>query len=136
MKTMIKRVARMEFFMCMFVACAILCPGMVGAHAPSEVKIAYDQASQTLTVTITHTRPSDSHYVNKVEIKKNGSSLISTEYKNQTGETVTYSYKTAAVAGDTFEVKAYCNKFGTKTQKLTVPGPSKSSRGHAPIAAA
>jgi hypothetical protein len=100
-----------------------LYPGGVGAHSPGEVKFTYDQATQTLTTTVTHTRFSDSHYVAKVQIKKNGSPVSLVEYKDQPAETFTYSYKVAAIAGDTLEVSAYCNKFGSKTQKLTVGEP-------------
>jgi hypothetical protein len=110
-----------------FLASALLvlsiCPGGVNAHAPAEVKIAYDLAAQTLTATVTHTRFSDSHYVVKVEIMKNGAPVSLGEYKNQPAETFTYTYNVAAAAGDTLEVTAVCNKFGSKKQKLTVAGP-------------
>jgi len=103
----------------------ILSPGTVGAHSPSEVKLDYDTPTQTLKVSITHTRFSDSHYINKVEIRKNGNLVSLQEYKNQLAETVTYSYKVTAVASDALEVKAYCNKFGSKTETLKVGQPGK-----------
>ncbi len=90
------------------------------AHAPGEVKLAYDQATHTLTVTIIHTRLSDTHYVNEVQVKKNGQVVVSQEYKSQASETVVYPYKIAAAEGDTLEVTAYCSKFGSETQKLKV----------------
>ena len=97
-----------------------LCPGVVSAHSPSEVKPNYDLTAQTLQATITHTRFSEGHYINKVEIRKNGNLVSLQEYKNQPSETFTYSYKVTAVAGDTLEVKAYCSKFGSKAEKLAV----------------
>jgi hypothetical protein len=124
-KEKIKRMCWTGFFVCMTLAFVALFPCMAAAHAPSDIKASYDQATQTLTATITHTRPSDSHYVTKVEIKKNGAPFGVTEYKSQTGETVTYSYKIDAAAGDNVEVKAYCSKFGSKTQKFAVPDSSK-----------
>ncbi len=97
-----------------------LFPGIACAHSPSEVKIDYDLSSQTLKATITHTRFSDGHYINKVEIRKNGNLVNLQEYKNQPSETFDHSYKVTAIAGDVLEVKAFCNKFGSKAEKLTV----------------
>ena len=97
-----------------------LCPGVVSAHSPREVKPNYDLTAQTLQATITHTRFSEGHYINKVEIRKNGNLVSLQEYKNQPSETFTYSHKVTAVAGDTLEVKAYCSKFGSKAEKLAV----------------
>ncbi len=105
----------------------MLCPKAVIAHSPSGVKLDYDMSTQTLKVSITHTRFSDSHYINKVEIKKNDNLVSLQEYKNQTAETVVYSYKVTAAAGDTLEVRAYCNKFGSKTETLKVGQPGKSA---------
>lgn len=111
----------------MFAAAVFLafCPGVVIAHSPGEVKLDYDLPEQTLKAMITHTRFSESHYINKVEIRKNGNLVSMQEYKNQPSETFTYSYKVTAVAGDTLEVKAYCNRFGSKAEKLTVGSPGK-----------
>ena len=103
----------------------MLCPEVVIAHSPSEVKLDYDLPAQTLQATITHTRFSDSHYINKVEIRKNGNLVNLQEYKNQSSETFVYSYKITAVAGDAIEVRAYCNKFGSKAETLTVGQPGK-----------
>ncbi|MFH1081072.1 MAG: hypothetical protein V1766_12585 [Pseudomonadota bacterium] len=103
----------------------ILSPGTVDAHSPSEVKLDYDAQTQILKAAITHARFSDSHYINKVEIRKNGKMVDSQEYKNQPSETVTYSYKVVTVPGDALEVKAYCNRFGSKAETLTVGQPGK-----------
>jgi hypothetical protein len=98
-------------------------PAAAGAHAPGSVALGYDLSSQTLQATITHTRFSDSHYIDKVEVKKNGNLVSLQAYKSQPTEAVVYSYKVTAVAGDVLEVKAYCNKFGSRTQKITVSAP-------------
>jgi len=103
----------------------MLCPKVVLAHSPAEVKLEYDLSAQTLRATITHTRFSDSHYINKVEIRKNGNLVDLQEYKNQPSETFAYSYKVTAGAGDVLEVKAYCSRFGSKAEKLTVGQPGK-----------
>jgi desulfoferrodoxin (superoxide reductase-like protein) len=105
----------------------MLCPEVVIAHSPSEVKLDYDLAAQTLQATITHTRFSDEHYINKVEIRKNGNLVSLQEYKNQPAETFVYSYKVTATAGDTLEVTAYCSKFGSKTAAQKVGQSGKSA---------
>ena len=120
-----RRVVLVGFFMFAAVVFLILSPGTVGAHSPSGVTLGYDTPTQTLTVSITHTRFSDSHYVNKVEIRKNGNLVSLQEYNKQPAETFTYSYKVTATAGDALEVRAYCNKFGSKEETLTVGRPGK-----------
>jgi hypothetical protein len=102
-------------------------PGVAGAHTPSSVMLTYDLPSQTLQVTITHTRFSDSHYINKLEIKKNGNLVSLKEYKSQPAETFTYPFKVTAVAGDILEVKTSCSKFGSKSEKLTVGQSGKTT---------
>lgn len=90
------------------------------AHAPQKVVLAYDAAAQTLSVTVTHTRFSAGHYIDKIEIRKNGAVVAVQDYKSQPGETFTYAYKVSAVKGDQLEVKATCNKFGSDTEKIIV----------------
>ncbi|MCK9196499.1 MAG: hypothetical protein M0P16_05885 [Syntrophales bacterium] len=106
-----------------------LCPTTVNAHAPQKVLLAYDGATKTLSVTVTHTRFSESHYVEKVVIKKNGTVVATQEYKSQPSETFTYTYKVDAVSGDTLEVKASCSRFGSTSEKIAIGmGPSKTLR--------
>jgi desulfoferrodoxin (superoxide reductase-like protein) len=92
------------------------------AHSPNDVKLSYDSQSQMLDVTITHKSPFPStHYIKSVEIKKNGSVVSTDKYENQPDQaTYTYSYKVPATAGETLEVKASCNLYGSKTTNLTV----------------
>lgn len=107
-------------FMIAAVVLMSLQPGTASAHSPSKVMIAYDLPTQTLQVTITHTRFSDSHYIHKLDIKKNGNLVSLQEYKSQPSETFTYTFKVTAVAGDVLEVTAYCSRFGSKSETLTV----------------
>ncbi|MFA5181997.1 MAG: hypothetical protein WC405_11790 [Syntrophales bacterium] len=97
-----------------------LCPTAVNAHAPQKVLLAYDGVAKTLSVTVTHTRFSEGHYIDKVQIMKNGKVVTIQEYKGQPSETFTYTYKVDAVNGDTFEVKASCSKFGSTSATMTV----------------
>ncbi len=93
------------------------------AHAPKTVQLAYDTAAQSLRVTLSHPSPSPGfHYINRVVVKKNGQVVETAEYTSQPNTPdFTYVYKISAAPGDTLEVKATCNLWGSKTEKLTVP---------------
>ena len=105
-----------------FFAVCFIYPQTASAHAPSDVQLSYDSTSQMLTVTITHPSPfSGAHYIKTVEIKKNGSVVVSNNYKNQPDQgTFAYSYKVPAIAGETLEATASCSLFGSRTANLTV----------------
>jgi len=98
-------------------------PVVAGAHSPKEVALSYDDAKHTLAVRITHPSQSSTvHYVKKVEIKKNDQTVSVTEYQSQpTQDTFTYDYPVEIGPGDSVEVKATCNIFGSKTTKLDLP---------------
>ena len=97
-------------------------PFPAAANAPKEVLLTYDAAAKTLTVQITHSSSSPSwHYVAKVEIKKGGKTISTTDYKSQPDQaTFSYVYPIEAAPGDVLEVKASCSIFGSRTEKLTV----------------
>ena len=97
-------------------------PALAGAHSPKEVALSYDQAKKTLEVRITHGVDDPmKHFIDQVEIRKDGKTISKVEYKNQPGETTfLYSYPVDVAAGDVLEVKASCSRFGSKTEKLTV----------------
>ena len=99
-----------------------LLPAPGAAHPPKEVVLSYDQAKNTLEVRITHaSKDPASHYIKKVEIKKNGKAIGVTEYQSQPGpETFSYTYPLDAAPGDVIEAKGTCVIFGSKTGKLTV----------------
>ncbi|HAJ25787.1 MAG TPA: hypothetical protein DCG53_00815 [Syntrophus sp. (in: bacteria)] len=101
-------------------ALTYLCPTAVNAHAPQKVLLAYDEATKILSVTVTHTRFSEGHYIDRVVIKKNGTVMVTQDYKSQPSETFTYTYKIDAVNGDTLDVKASCSRFGSTSEKITV----------------
>lgn len=93
------------------------------AHAPKEVVLSYDQARKMLSVQISHLAKNPaSHYVSKVEIKKNGQAVPAAEYQKQPQQDpFVYEYPLDAAPGDSVEVKATCNMFGSKTTKLDIP---------------
>jgi desulfoferrodoxin (superoxide reductase-like protein) len=105
-----------------FIALLTVCPITAYAHAPKEVTLIYNEASKTLEVTIVHESASPTwHYIKKVEITKNGTSIGVNDYKSQPDKTkFVYSYKEQAVQNDVLEVTATCNIHGSKTVKLTV----------------
>ncbi|MCX5846336.1 MAG: hypothetical protein NTW12_08270 [Deltaproteobacteria bacterium] len=92
------------------------------ANPPKDVTLVYNSASQTLEVTIVHESASPTwHYIKKVEITKNGTSIGVNDYKSQPDKTkFVYSYKVQAVQNDVLEVTATCNIYGSKAVKLTV----------------
>ena len=98
--------------------------GSAFAHGPKDIKLEYDESSQTLQASITHSPFSPGHYVEKVEIKKNGQVAAVQEFKTQSAETFTCAAKIPVQPGDVLEVKAYCSRFGSKTAKIA-PASSK-----------
>ena len=112
----------MVWTVCCMVALVLCYPVAASAHGPKELKLVYEASPQNLKVTITHASPfPSSHYVKSVEIKKNGKTVLTKEYKNQPAETpFTYAYDMTAAPGDVFEVKASCSLYGSKTENLTI----------------
>ncbi|HOS97012.1 MAG TPA: hypothetical protein PLR71_02490 [Deltaproteobacteria bacterium] len=100
-------------------------PTTASAHPPAEVRLSYDAASQTLTVTITHSTIIPSwHYVKQVEIVKNGAPVSSNKYESQPGKTsFTYTFAVPAAPGDVLEVTCTCNILGSRTAKLQIGKP-------------
>jgi hypothetical protein len=105
----------------LMVLAIVLALGSVSAHAPSEMLLKYDIDSQSLTVTIIH-NVSDptTHYVSRIEIRKNG--IIETaEYNEQpTSSRFTYTFQVPASPGDVLEVIAECNLGGSLTETVEV----------------
>jgi desulfoferrodoxin (superoxide reductase-like protein) len=121
MTTMMKKIVSAAIGLFLF---AIL-PAGVQAHAPQTVDLDYDLAKQTLTVTINHWAVSTStHFIENVEIKKNGKVVEKREYKSQpSAEEFSYTYSIPAEPGDQLEVKAVCSVHGSKTSILKVKAP-------------
>jgi len=99
-----------------------LYPMTAFAHSPKEVKIVNNITSQKLEVTVMHdTSFPGFHYINKIEIKKNGESAGVYNYQSQpTKSEFTYTYDVPAAQGDVLEVTATCSLSGSKTVKVTV----------------
>jgi hypothetical protein len=113
------RAAVVAAVLALFLPLALPLPA--AANAPSEVQLSYDAGKRALEVRITHPSKSPRHYIEKVEIVKNGSPVSETAYKSQPDqETYSYSYPLDAAPGDVIEAKAICSIIGSKTGKLTV----------------
>ena len=109
------------FFVIFFFLC--LSPQLSYATAPKSVDLAYDKNGQTLSVKIEHpTLAPSMHYIEYVEIKKNGTAISKNKYESQPSDSVfTYTYNIPATKGDVLEVTATCSLWGHKTVTLTVP---------------
>lgn len=95
-----------------------LSSGSAFAHGPKDIKLEYDESAQTLQASITHSPFSPGHYIEKVEVKKNGQVAAVEEFKVQSAETITYAVKIPVQPGDVLEVKAYCSRFGSRAAKI------------------
>lgn len=106
-----------------FALLAFLFAPAASAHPPKDVALSYDAPSKMLSVTVAHSSffPSR-HYVRNVVISLNGKVLKSEPYTSQpAGDTFTYTYPVQASPGDELSVTAFCNVFGSREAKLTVP---------------
>jgi desulfoferrodoxin (superoxide reductase-like protein) len=113
-------------FLCGF----FLLPTISHATAPSIVEPTYEAATHTLSVRIRHWSFSDSlHYIKTVEVKVNGTVFSTNKYTSQPDTEYTYTYDVTAAPGDTIEVTASCNLWGSKTVALTLPKGTAAAGG-------
>ena len=94
--------------------------------------VLYNLETQDLRVTITHpVSDPTTHYIYKVEIKKNDVIYNTSTYTSQPDpNSFTYIYKINATTGDTIDVTASCIQGGSKTIQDTITlnnGESKKS---------
>lgn len=113
------------FFYLLIVTLTMFCllnPGPAFADPPQDVTLTYDNAKQTLTVSVTHkTTFAGLHYVKQIDIRKNGMPVGSYPFKSQPDKkTFTETYEVPAETGDILEIIASCNLQGNKTATLTV----------------
>ena len=100
----------------------LLQPSPSHATAPSVVEPTYDAAAKSLSVRIRHWSLFDSlHYVKVVDVKVNGTVVLTNKYDSQPGNEYSYRYDVAAAPGDVIEVTAKCNLWGSRTVEVTVP---------------
>lgn len=107
-------------------ALLLIFPLSASAHSPSDVQLSYLEQEQTLQVTITHNSYlPNSHYVKRVEIRKNSEKPLVQEYTNQPDRTTfVYRYKLPLKEGDRVEVIANCSLYGSRSARLVISGPA------------
>jgi len=104
----------------------------VKAHTPSGMSLSYNSNTEVLSVTITHSvADNNTHYIESVVVKVNGSTVISDAYTSQpTKGTFTYLYNNVtANEGATILVTATCNIAGSVTRTLTVSDGTSPTNG-------
>ena len=108
------------FLLCSVMICAIPIP--VHANAPSALTVSYNLETQVLQVTITHpVSDTATHYIHKVEIKKNDLIYNTTTYTSQPDpNSFTYTYHVNATTGGTLDVTASCIQGGSKTIQYAI----------------
>ena len=106
------------------------------ATPPSDIVLAYSNATGQLSATITHPVPNpDVHYIQNVLVQLNGQTVINANYTSQpTKDSFTYTYSLQAQPGDTISVTGTCSLFGSLTKSMTVPGPGATGPGQAAAA--
>lgn len=102
--------------------------GIVAAHSPSRIQLAYSEQTGEVLMTVTHVVDDPSlHYVGGVEIRKNGETVISEEYKGQPSiDTFTYRYPVILDAGDEIVATTECNIGGSATARFSIPGQTET----------
>lgn len=101
------------------------------AHSPTGMELEYDKDEGALEVDITHSvNDPDDHYVERVEIRRNGEIVNSEDYTSQpSNSTFSYTFNVSAEDGDSLQVEAFCNQFGSITEEMEVDGGGEPGGG-------
>lgn len=94
----------------------------VKGHPPSGLILSYHINSGQLNATISHTVSGQSHYVELVTVKVNGSTVITQGYISQPGNLFTYNYTITAEIGAEIHVTAECSQGGSISTCIKVGG--------------
>jgi hypothetical protein len=99
------------------------------AHAPSDIQLSYDDATQQLSVTITHVVDNpQTHYIRNVKVKVNDVVSVDMDYKSQpTADTFTYLYNIPLKRGDTIRVTATCIQGPSLTKVMDITAPTTAA---------
>jgi hypothetical protein len=92
------------------------------ATIPSEILLTYNYSSQMLTVNVSHYVPNTkTHYIENIEIQKNGLSILNRSYTNQSFNWGMYdTFSVSANVDDNITVTALCSKGYSLTSWLIV----------------
>ena len=105
------------------------------AHPPNAVHVNYDMRRQQLNIIVQHlVNDKWTHFVNKVDVYKNGRKAWGQEFEFQTSfrNLTMPPIKLPAIDGDEFRVVAFCNEGGKYEQPLTL-GVSEKEATSGPI---
>ncbi|MFW9789334.1 MAG: hypothetical protein ACFFE1_16805 [Candidatus Thorarchaeota archaeon] len=94
----------------------------VSASVPEDMQLVYDYGTQTLSVNVSHYTPNlKNHYIENIEVLKNGLSLLNRSYPNQTVNWGVYdTFSVSADVDDNLTVTAFCYKGQSLTRWLIV----------------
>ncbi|MFW9767889.1 MAG: hypothetical protein ACFFF9_15670 [Candidatus Thorarchaeota archaeon] len=94
----------------------------VSAHLPEDMTLVYDFGSQMLSVNVSHYTPNTkTHYIEQIEILKNGISVQNRTYENQSLDYGVYeTFSVPTVVDDNLTVTAFCSKDYSLTSWLIV----------------
>jgi len=94
----------------------------VSGHPASNVDLKYDFDNQILNATISHnTDDTNTHFIEKVEVYKNGVTIIEENYISQpSSNTFTLSFDVSTNDGDVLKVETECSISGKTQDSITV----------------
>jgi hypothetical protein len=103
--------------------------GIAAAHPPGRMELAYSEQTGEVVITVTHVVDDPAlHYIKKVDVRKNGETVISETYAGQPSkDTFTYRYPLILSPGDEIVATAECSIGGSATARFIMPGPKAAS---------
>ena len=113
----IKKLAALAFIITVALA------GQAAAHPPTNMRLSWDGAGHTLSVTADHrVKNVTKHYVMSMSVSGPSGQLASKRYESQaTSEGFSDKVKLDGVKpGDKLTVELVCNIMGTATKELTI----------------
>jgi hypothetical protein len=99
----------------------LIIPVIIKADPPKKVTLTYNEGK--LKIVAEHpTKDSTSHYIGTITIKVDGkeAKVLKLTFQSSAKEQVQEVEVPEIKAGSEVEVKATCNKFGSKTAKITI----------------
>ncbi|MFW9870523.1 MAG: hypothetical protein ACFFEL_12930, partial [Candidatus Thorarchaeota archaeon] len=101
----------------------------VVASEPEDLQLAYDFGTQTLAVNVSHyVSNTKTHYIDKIEILKNGLSNHNQSYTNQSNNWYVFgTYTVSTSVGDNLTVIASCKRGDSITRWLIVTSTTSTS---------
>jgi hypothetical protein len=100
-----------------------LIPAILLAHPPKKVTVTYNKDENKLTIVAEHhVKDVKDHYIKEITITVDGKEVKVLTFKDQSSATdqTTDVVIPDLKAGSKIEVKATCNKFGSKTSSIVL----------------